>query len=141
MYSLRGVGEVQPLRKHRAQVCWSAGEYANHEPPLVTQPLRLCVRNARETGGATRDSARTEVETRPQGGVVRGSGQAVRLLGPQLPGASPTGKGRRVWNDHNIVTEFGQHGRCDVAGVTAAQVEPIPQEHRTKDVNHATDTP
>lgn len=74
-------------------------------------------------------------------GVVRGSGEALRLLGPQLPGASPAGKGRRVWNDDNIVTEFRQHGRCDVAGVTAAQVEPIPQEHRTKDVNHATDTP
>ncbi len=74
-------------------------------------------------------------------GVVRGSGEALRLLGPQLPGASPAGESRRVWNDDNIVTEFGQHGRCDVAGVTAAQVEPIPQEHRTKDVHHATDTP
>lgn len=59
----------------------------------------------------------------------------------QLPGAGSAGQGRGVWDDNDVVTELGEHRRRDVAGVTAAYVEPVPQEHRPKDVHHATDTP
>ena len=72
-------------------------------------------------------------------GGVRGSGEALRLLGLQLPGAGSASERRGVRNDHDVVTELGKHRRRDVAGVTAAHVEPVPQEHRPKDVDHATD--
>lgn len=59
-------------------------------------------------------------------GVVRGSGEALRLRGMQLPGAGSASERRGVGNDHDVVTEFREHRRRDVARVTTTHVEPVP---------------
>ena len=57
------------------------------------------------------------------------------------PGAGAPDERGGIWHDNDIIADAVEHDRSDVPGVSAADVQPIPQEHRAQPLDDTRDAP
>ena len=70
--------------------------------------------------------------------IARHSATSVHL---EEPGAGATDERGGIWNDDDIIANAVEDDRSDVPGVSATDVQPIPQEHRAQALNDTCDAP